>query len=85
MVISIVFRVIAALFGGYALAHTASVALFGAFPMARGDAALAAIQLSFLVYAAAVIWVFAARSAWAAWVGILVPTGVTGLMAWVLV
>lgn len=81
----IISRVAAALFGGYALAHTASIALFGALPMARGEAAMAAIQLSFAVYAAAVIWVFAARSARAAWIGILVPTGFTGLIAWMVV
>lgn len=47
MAVPIVSWAVAALLGSYALAHTASNALFGALPMTRGEAA---IQLSFVVY-----------------------------------
>lgn len=77
-------RIAAAVFGGYALAHTLPIALAAALPMARAEAALFAIQGSFLVYTAAVLWAFAARSALTAWLGLLVPTVVTGLAAWML-
>lgn len=77
-------RSVAAVFGGYCLAHTLPIALFAAMPLARAEAALFAIQLSFLVYTGAVLWAFAARSAVAAWLGLLLPTAVTGLLAWAL-
>lgn len=64
-------RIVAALFGGYALAALTSVATL-ALPMARSEAVLTGMLASFLVYAGAVIWVFAVRSATRAWVGLLV-------------
>lgn len=75
-------RVSAAVFGGYALAHTLPMAVSAALPVAKADATLTAIQTSFLVFTGAVMWAFAARSAFAAWMGLLVPTAVTGLAAW---
>jgi hypothetical protein len=62
-------RIVAALFGGYALAALTSVAAL-ALPMGTVEAVLAGMQASFVVYAAAVIWVFAARSARRAWLGL---------------
>lgn len=62
-------RIVAALFGGYALAALTSVAAL-ALPMGTVEAVLAGMQASFLVYAGAVIWVFAARSALRAWLGL---------------
>lgn len=79
--LSIAARITAAVFGGYALAHTLPIVLAAAMPMVRAEAALFAIQFSFLVYTAAVIWAFAARSALAAWLGLLIPTAVTSLAA----
>ena len=79
----------AAALGGYALATTLSTAIvalvasgFGA--MARVDAVLVAMQLSFVVYAGAVMWAFAARSARGAWLGLAVPSFLGALVAWVL-
>jgi len=83
--LSVAARVAAALLGGYGLAHTLPIALVAGLSIARADAALFAIQASFLVHVAAVLWAFAARSALAAWMGLLVPTAVTGLAArWLL-
>ena len=79
----ILLRAIAALFGGYALAHTLPIALFAALPMVRAEASLFAIQLSFVVYAVAVLWAFAARRAWQAWMGLLVPALLSGVLGWV--
>lgn len=75
-------RILAAVLGGYALAHTLPVMLFSLLPVARSDAALWAAQLSFLVFACAIIWVFAVRTALRAWVGLAVPSVVCGLLTW---
>ena len=64
-------RIIAALLGGYALAALTSVATL-ALPMDRGEAVLAGMMLSFVVYAGAVVWVFAVSTATRAWAGLLV-------------
>ena len=51
-------------------------------PTGRGEALVpSGTMLSFVLYASAVMWVFAVRSALRAWVGIL---GVTGLLAAIL-
>lgn len=64
--LDITLRVLFALLGGYVLANLGAVALAALLPVARVDAALISIQLSFVIYACAVVWVFAARSAiWA--------------------
>lgn len=79
-------RVVAALFGGYALAALTSVAAL-ALPMDTVEAVLAGMQASFLVYAGAVIWVFAARSAVRAWLGLAVaavPLFVLACKTWTL-
>jgi len=74
-------RIVAALFGGYALAALASVAVL-ALPMSRPQAVLTGMLASFAVYAGAVIWVFAVRSALRAWTGLLVMAAPLLLAAW---
>lgn len=79
-------RCVAAVLGGYTLANALSVAIvaIGFNGLARSDAVLLAMQLSFVVYACAVMWAFAARSACAAWVGLGLPALLAGLVAWAL-
>lgn len=55
-------RILAAVFGGYAVAALSTVCLAQALPLPRADATLAATMLSFLIYSLAVLWVFAAAS-----------------------
>jgi hypothetical protein len=74
-------RIVAALFGGYALAALSSVAML-ALPMNKVQAVITGTLLSFLVYAGAVIWVFAVRSALKAWVGLIIVAVPLGLAAW---
>jgi hypothetical protein len=74
----VVSRVLAAVLGGYGLAALATVFLSAALPMAMAGAVLSATMLGFLVYTAAVVWVFAAGSAGQAWRGILVCGGLLG-------
>jgi hypothetical protein len=74
-------RIVAALFGGYALAALASVAVL-ALPMSKPQAVLTGMLASFAIYAAAVIWVFAVRSALKAWVGLVIVAVPLSLAAW---
>ncbi|MDO8304206.1 DUF3649 domain-containing protein [Herminiimonas sp.] len=72
-------RAVAAIVGAYAMAAASTAVLSLALPMPRVDAVMTATLLSFIVYTCAVIWVFAARDALHAWLGIGVPTVVMGL------
>jgi hypothetical protein len=74
-------RILAALFGGYALAALASVAVL-ALPMSKPQAVLTGMLASFAIYTGAVIWVFAVRSALKAWVGLIVVAAPLALAAW---
>lgn len=74
-------RIIAALIGGYALAALSSVAVL-ALPMNKVQAVITGQLASFLIYAGAVIWVFAVRSALRAWVGLIIVAVPLGLAAW---
>lgn len=73
-------RAAAAILGGYALAASVTAAASLLLPLARADAVITATLLSFAVYACAVLWVFAARSAWRAWFGVAMPTIVLGFV-----
>jgi len=75
-------RVLAAVIGGYLLAALASVCLAYFLPLlfqsSRAEAAVLSMTLSFLVYLPAVLWCFACRTPWRAWLGLLVPSAVLG-------
>jgi len=79
-------RVLAAVLGGYVIAALASVSLTLLLPMARAEAVVTGMMTSFLVYLVAVLWCFAARSAWQAWFGLIVPglvlATISGLAYW---
>jgi len=63
-------RIVAALFGGYALGALTSVAAL-VLPVSLSQSVLTGMMLGLLVYAGAVIWVFSARSAGRAWAGLV--------------
>lgn len=71
-------RAVAAIGGGYGLAALTTAWLSITLPMPRADAVTTASLLSFLIFALAVIWVFAVRTAWHAWAGLIVPALVIG-------
>ena len=77
----LVSRIVAALLGGYALAALSSIAVL-ALPMSKPQAVLTGQLASFAIYAGAVIWVFAVRSARKAWVGLIVVAVPLVLAAW---
>lgn len=63
-------RILAAIIGGYALTSALSVLLALLLPVSRSEATLAATMLSFALYAAVVLWVFAARNVMHVWLGL---------------
>lgn len=60
-------RVAAATVGGYFFAHGLTAFLTLALPFARADRVIAASMFAFVAWCAMAIYVFAARSAWRAW------------------
>ncbi|MGC7404042.1 DUF3649 domain-containing protein [Pandoraea pneumonica] len=78
---ALVSRIVAAIFGGYAVAALASVAVL-ALPMDKPQAVITGMLASFAIYAGAVVWVFAVRSAWRAWAGLIVVAAPLALAAW---
>jgi hypothetical protein len=76
-------RVLAAIAGGYALAAGFTVATALALRgLPREEAVMLATLPSFLIWAGAVVWVFSARTALYAWVGVLVPGVGCALAIW---
>lgn len=82
--IGVAMRVVAAAIGGYAFAVAFAYALARALPMSRSEATAAATMLGVVAMSGAVIWVFAVKSAWRAWIGIALATLIFGVAAWLL-
>lgn len=82
--LSVLFRLAAAVFGGYALAAAAAVFFGAALPFARAEAVLAGMQLSFVVQTATVIWVFLPVPLARVWVGLLVPAAALAALGWLM-
>jgi hypothetical protein len=74
-------RIVAAVFGGYAVAALGSVAVL-ALPLSKPQAVLTGMMASFAIYAGGVIWVFAVRSAGRAWLGLLLVAAPLTIVAW---
>ncbi|QTD43628.1 DUF3649 domain-containing protein [Ottowia testudinis] len=76
-------RVASAVLGGYALTVLTAIALAGVLPLSRADGVLTGMLAAFPLYAAAVMWVFAAKSARLACLGMLGAVVLAGAAAWV--
>ncbi|MDH0144582.1 iron transporter [Aquipseudomonas alcaligenes] len=63
-------RAMAAVFGGYAFTYAFTACLARLLPLERIDALLVASLPMFVVYTLAVLWAFAARDVWRAWLGL---------------
>jgi len=75
--------VLAGVVGGYVCANLVAIAGGELLPVARADAVSIGLQISFLLHALAVLWVFAVRDARRAWLGLLIPAGASALViAW---
>lgn len=75
-------RSVAAIGGGYVLTSIAIALIAVALPLPRADAVTIATLLSFVVYACAILWVFATASALRAWAGIAGATALLWVVQW---
>lgn len=75
-------RAIAAIGGGYVLATVLAIFLVRVLPLPRAAAFMSSLLLTFVFYACAAIWAFAARSALKAWVGIAAPALFCAMCIW---
>lgn len=71
-------RAIGAIFGGYAFSALLTASLSLTLPLSRPEAVQTATMLSFAAYALAVMWMFAARTARRAWIGLLAASALAG-------
>ncbi|HEY0285713.1 MAG TPA: DUF3649 domain-containing protein [Pseudomonas sp.] len=69
-------RVLAAALGGYLVAALFSVCLAQWLPFSRAESVVLAMTVSFVAWLLVVLWCFACRSAWRAWLGVLMPAAV---------
>jgi hypothetical protein len=69
-------RTLAAIGGGYAVSSLAVTALALVLPGRDVDRVVAATLIGLVVYPCAVMWCFATRTVWLAWLGLFV----TGLL-----
>lgn len=75
-------RVVAAAVGGYAVASLFIVGAGYLTPWNKARAVLGGSLLAFAVWAAVVMWVFSARSAARAWLGVAVVSALLGAVLW---
>lgn len=69
----ITWRVLTAIFGGFALANTSGILLTYLLPLSKVEALTTSLLLSFAIYAGAVMWVFSHRSMPKALGGVWLP------------
>ena len=78
--VPILSRTLAALVGGYVFTYAFTAALARVLPLDNVDSMIVASLLSFVIYTFAILWAFAARHQWSAWMGavLAVPLGAIG-------
>nr|WP_298721405.1 hypothetical protein [uncultured Steroidobacter sp.] len=75
-------RLVAAVVGGYLLTSSLVALLALLLPMEPAEAVLTATMLSFAIYAAIVLSVFAARNAWSMWLYLVAAIAVLKVALW---
>lgn len=75
-------RIVAAIFGGYALTYLFAGAASLWLPMARSEAVLFASAFCFIVYLGVAMVAFSARSVVRLWAGLLLAAMVCGGLIW---
>ncbi|MBA1204547.1 iron transporter [Pseudomonas capeferrum] len=66
--LAILSRSAAALLGGYAFSYAVTAFLARVLPLAAGDAVIVSTLLAFAFYTGVILWAFATRDAWRAWI-----------------
>ncbi|MEC8428799.1 MAG: DUF3649 domain-containing protein [Pseudomonadota bacterium] len=70
-------RSIAALVGGYICANALAIALTGVLPTEKDSAVISGMMMTFALYALAIMWVFSAKTAKRAWLGLTIATALS--------
>lgn len=70
--------VLAATVGGYLFTSAVMILIAAILPLSRADAVITSALLSFAIYTAVIIWVFAVKNAIRVWSGLLFATLVIG-------
>ncbi len=83
---SVFSRILAAIFGGYALATTSSLFITQLLMhlVGKNQAIHIGVMLTFLVYASTAMWVFSVTSASRAWLGLLKINAILLVGTWLL-
>jgi hypothetical protein len=76
-------RIVAAVAGAYAFASLTAIALARTLPMPPADATTLATLLGILGMPAMVVWIFAAKTAARAWVGLVIGCALCAAIAWI--
>jgi len=79
---AVALRIVLGVLGGYALGCSATIWVSYVVPTDRADAVLTGLLISFAVYAAAILWAFAARTLRHAALGLVAPALAFGILAW---
>jgi hypothetical protein len=82
--LAVLSRAAAAALAGYAAAAALAIMLSRVLPMPRAEAVLTGMLLSFVFYAAAVLWAFAARSLRLVWLVLLGIAASCAAASWLL-
>lgn len=82
-------RVFAAIIGGYVLAHLIAIVASDLLtdsqvPKSQASGVMVGMQLSYLIYAAVVMWVFAVKKLQKVWLGLLLSCSICGVLIFVL-
>jgi hypothetical protein len=72
-------RSVAAIIGGYVLSNLLATFTSYLLPMPTADSVLLSLQLSFLFYSIAIIWVFSVNTAGKAWMGLLIACAISAV------
>lgn len=78
-------QALAAIFGGYLLASASTLFLSAMLPFSKTEAVITASLFSFVVYALAIIWVYARQDVKRAWLGMIGPSVLLICIAWLLI
>ena len=72
-------RSMAAIVGGYVLSNLLATLTSYLLLMPTVDSVLLSLQLSFLFYSIVIIWVFSAKTAGKAWLGLLIACAISAV------
>jgi hypothetical protein len=76
-------RIVAAIFGGYALTYLVAAAASLWLPMPRSEAVLYASAFCFIVYVAVAMYAFAERSVLRLWLALIIASLICGALIWI--